>query len=269
MITRTRLALLSVTCAALAAATCTSSSVAGTISYGDFGPDFPPGITMYQDVQESSGTDAVPLYGAPTVSGDKLDFDPAGYVAYATAGGSDITDGQLNLNVMVLKGLNNAVAGGLTSLLVSESGEYSLFGSGTAATSVAAGLSANVQILEVDGNPITPINVFASNSISRDLVTDGPVVLAPWSNGLLVEFGPVLTANNVDFDFGVTKAKIVFNDQLIAISEPLSTAFIAKKDFVLEPGIVPNPDFEIPEPTSVILAVALLPMAIARGRRFV
>lgn len=233
-------------------------AIAGTIHYGDFGPDHPPGITIYQDVRESSGTDPVPpgLYGAPSISGDVLDFDPEGFVASATSGTSDITDGQLNLDIAMLES-NGIVAGGLTSLLVSESGDYSLFGTGAATTSVAAGVSLTIDILEVDGAPIDPINTFASNSIVRDLTSDGPVVLAPWDNGLLLEFGPILTANGIDFQFGVTKAKLAIDDQLIAISEAGSVAFIAKKDFVLEPGVVPNPKF-MPEPSAaVLIAVAV------------
>lgn len=252
MATRARLSLPSVLCLLLVAGA-GSAARAGTISYGDFGPDYPPGITIYQDVQESSGTDPVPPphYGAPTLSGDQLDFDPTEFVASATNGGSDITDGQLNFDISVLA-LNDGVAGGLTSLFLSEAGDFTLFGAGTALTSVAAGISVSIEILEVDGVPITPINAFVSNSITRDLVSDGPVVLAPWSNGVLVEFAPILTANEIEYTYGVTKARIAIDDQLIAISEPESVAFIAKKDFRIQPGTV-----LVPEPSAAVLFLAL------------
>lgn len=255
-------------CAALAVGG--SSAFAATINYGDFGPDFPPGVTEYQDVRESSGTDTPPLYNAPSLSGNTLDFDPGPFVASATDGDSDsdITDGQLNFDIEVIKGLNDEVAGGLESLIISESGDFSLMGAGTALTSVSAGVSADVRILEVDGSPITPVSTFASASIVRDLVTDGPVVLAPWSNSLLVEFGPVLAENDIPFEFGVTKAEVVINDQLIAISEPNSVSFIAKKDFAIDPGdINPNPDFEIPEPASAALVMACLACVSQLRRR--
>jgi hypothetical protein len=144
--------------------------------------------------------------------------------------------------VMVLE--RRVVAGGISTLLVSGSGDFSLFGAGTAVSAVAASFSVDVDILEVDGVPISPISVFASNSTVRDLVTDGPVVLAPWDNGLLIEFGPILTANNIDFSYGVTRAKVVLNNQLIANSESDSVAFIANKDFAIAAGIVPNPNFK-------------------------
>jgi hypothetical protein len=251
-------------CAGVAAGASTAS-LAASINHGDFGPD-PPGVTMYLDVTESSGTDPVPpeRYGPPQIDGDTLDFDPTGFVASATSGTADVTDIQLNLDIMLLE-LNDVVAGGMETLLISESGEFSLLGTGTAATSVTAGVSVTVDILEVDGDPITPISVFASNSIMRDLVTDGPVALAPWSNGVLIEFGPVLTANGVDFDFGVTKAQLVFDDQLVAISEAASVAFIAKKDFRLEPGIVPN--MPAPEPSAALLLFAAAAGLAAARRR--
>jgi len=248
-----------------------SLSFSASIHYGDFGPDYPPGVTMYLDVEESSGTDPVPpaRYGAPALSGDVLHFKPTQFVASATGGQSDITDGQLNFRMMILQH-PDMVAGGMTTLQVSEAGDYSLFGGGTAATAVAAGVSASVKILAVDGAPIAPINLFASNSIVRDLVSDGPVVLAPWSNGLLIEFGPVLAANNIDFKYGVTKAEVAINDQLLATSEPNSIAFIAKKDFVIEPGIKPNGDFtweNVPEPASAAMLISLVGWVWLRRQR--
>lgn len=244
------------------------AAVAAPIQYGSFGPDSPPGIVVYQDVEESSGTDPVPpgRYGPPSLSGDTLDFDPTEFVASATGGGGDITDVQLNFQVSVLE-VNDVVAGGLETLFVSESGDFSLFGSGTAATAVTGAISIAIDILEVDGVPIAPISVFASSAVVRDLVSDGPVVLAPWSNGVLIEFGPVLVAHDIDFQFGVTLAEVVIDNQLIALAEAGSAAFIAKKDFAIEPGVVLNPDFVVPEPsTALLLSSALLALGLARRR---
>src|SRR5215510_6970817 len=50
---------------------------AASINYGSF-----PGATvMYTDVTESSVTDPVPLFGAPVVSGDSIDFTPVNFAA--------------------------------------------------------------------------------------------------------------------------------------------------------------------------------------------
>jgi len=242
-------------CAALALCA-SSSALAVTINHGDFGPDAPSGFTAYQDVREDSGTDPVPpgLYGPPTLTGNTLDFDPSSFVASANGGGSDITNVQLNFDL-------DAGDGGLLSLIITESGDYSLFGSGSDATSVAAGVSVSVDIFEVDGAAITPISVFASSSIVRDLVSDGPVVLAGWANELLVDFAAVLAANNIAFELGVTKAEVVIDNQLIAISEAGSVSFIAKKNFTLRPneGFPPS----VPEPSASLL---LAPLLVAAGR---
>ena len=250
----------------IAMAFLTASASAIPIEYGDFGPDYKPGITMYLDVVESSGTDPVPppKYGEPTLTGDTLDFDPTTFVASATGGDADITDGQLNFTLMVMEA-NGQVAGGVTSLLITESGDFTLAGAG-AASQVIGGVSLDIDILEVDGQPIDPISVFASSTITRDLQNDGPIVLAPWNNGLLVELGPALAENNVNFQFGVTKAEIAIDDQLIAISEPATVAFIAKKDFTIEPGTEPNPEFVIPEPATLASALLLI-AAASRLRR--
>src|SRR5262245_38339561 len=63
-----------------------------TINYGNFGP-VPPGVT-FLSVEESSGTDPVPLYGPPTPFATGLDFNPTNYVATSSGGGADLTDGQ-------------------------------------------------------------------------------------------------------------------------------------------------------------------------------
>jgi hypothetical protein len=100
---------------------------AATINYGNF--PFPPS-GMALNVSESSGTDAVPLYGPPQPVPGGLDFDPMNFVAFSNAGGSDFTDGQLNLTIM---------GPGLTSLNLFEAGDYSLLGIGGLGTQALAG----------------------------------------------------------------------------------------------------------------------------------
>lgn len=243
-------------------------ALAASLPYGDFGPDFPAGIVSYQDVREDSGTDPVPpgRFGAPALAGDTLDFDPSGFAASATGAGSDVTDVQLDI-VLDVQASHGAVAGGVSSILFSEAGEYSLLGAGSALTQVAAAVAVRIDILEVDGAPIAPLELFASSSIVRDLVSDGPVVLAPWSNGLLVEFGPLLAANGIDYAFGVTRAEITVADQLVAIGEPGSVAFAAKRDFAIQPDVVANPEFQVSEPAAAVLVLGCL-AAVSRRSRF-
>jgi hypothetical protein len=78
----------------LVAVALTSQAPAASINYGNFSA-----ISVdFLDVTEAANSigDSAPLFGAPTVAGDSLDFDPVGFSASATgASGVDITDGNL------------------------------------------------------------------------------------------------------------------------------------------------------------------------------
>lgn len=230
---------------------------AAAINYGDFS-DIPPGSVMYLDVTESSGTDATPLFSAPSITEDTLDFDPKGFVAFAGSGGSDITDGQLNFSIMSAPGT------GISSILFSEGGDFSLLGTGSAATMITGGISVHVEIIEVDGVALpSPIDVLATVSFTANLASS-PTALSPWSNTLFVDFGPSLVLNNVSYQLGVTKADIVLDDLLAAISQTSSTALIAKKDFQIIPTIEGD---NIPEPASLALFTLGAACVIRRGNR--
>ena len=92
---------------AIAALWCANHCASAAIMYGDF-DDIPPGVVMYTDVTESSATDPIslPLFGAPTIVANDLDFDPMSFGATAPIGPStaDLTDGQLNFGFTALPG---------------------------------------------------------------------------------------------------------------------------------------------------------------------
>ncbi len=247
---------LGVALAAVAFCGVASSSLAA-ILHGDFS-DIPPGAVMYLDVEESSATDPIPpaRYGTPTVVVNTLDFDPMNFEASATAGDSDLFDGQLNFSFMTIP--NN----GLTSLTIAEGGTFSLLGSGTSVTSVAAGIYVDVEITHVDGlQLVTPINVVGSTQFTTDLIST-PGSDLPWSNSLVVDFTSALA--QAGHAGGVaTKGNVVINDTLGAISESIpqaTTALIAKTDF----KIIPGGDL-VPEPTA--MGLVLLGLAGASLRR--
>ncbi|MFN3168998.1 MAG: PEP-CTERM sorting domain-containing protein [Phycisphaeraceae bacterium] len=227
--------------AALLAAGQSATTADAAIVYGDFS-DVPPGSVMYTDVTESSSSDPLPpaLYGAPSIFGNTLDFDPAGFGASSVGPipGADITEGQLNFGFEVVTGP------GLSGLTLSEGGDYSVFGSGTTTTSVNGGLFAQVDITEVNGVALaSPIIVVGFTSFSNDLI-NSPGLTQPWSQGLTLDFGPFLA--NAGFDpnvDGVTAGEVVLNNGLVAISEgnPSTVAQIVKKDFKVNPLVVPEP----------------------------
>jgi len=230
-------------CVAMAAFTCLAlycpSALAAPINYGDL-DDIPPGDVIYTQVTESSGTDPVPLFGAPTVTVNMLDFNPAGFTANAAGGGADITDGQLNFGVVVPQGTFAPPTVAINSISLSEAGDFTLFGIGTAATSVAAGLFMQATITEVDGLAVAPIIVSTSASLSWDLLLN-PGVSQGWNLGASVDLEQAIVDAGLVFNLGVTKVDVFLNNTLLAISEPSTAAFIAKKDFVVDVSIVPEP----------------------------
>jgi hypothetical protein len=231
-----------------------------SINYGNFGP-VAPGIS-YLNVIESSGTDGVPLYGAPSPFVTGLDFNPASFAASATLGSADITDGQLNFTIHGQDGNGDNVA--ISSVTLSESGSYNLVGVGTAATQLSVGAIMNIKVTEIDGMVISPITLIGNASLSRNLVTDAGVA-QPWNLSVLIDVDAQLTALNVPFVTGATRAEVVINNSLVAISELASTASVTKTDFVI--SIVPTPEI-IPEPSTMALAgLALCGAGLIRGRQ--
>jgi hypothetical protein len=214
----------------------TSPSSAATISYGSFGP-VPPGV-MFADVEESSVTDPVPLFGPPDAFSVGLDFDPQSFVA-TSAGGPppDITDGQLNFTIMSVP----AVA--ITAISLFESGDYTLAGTGTAATQVLAGAIMQATVTQINGVDVAPINLVPVNaSVGFNLAANAGLV-QPWSLGLGLD-----VAGQLGPDQRATKIDVVIDNQLLAFSELNSVAFIAKKDFRIDV------DTEvIPEPSTLLL----------------
>jgi hypothetical protein len=220
------------------------------INYGDFS-DIPPGTVTYTDVKESSSTDPVPppLYGAPSINGNLLDFDPTAFGANAAgAGGFDITDGQLNFTMTAESGTS------IDTLIVSEGGDYSFSGLvPDAGTFVVVSVATTVNILEVNGITLgVPIEIFQTDTFVSDYLTIGnpPASgLNLWSLDYSIDL-----ASQVNGD--VTKIEVVIDNQLSATTTDGNQAFIAKKDF----------NVNIPEPTSLALLGLGAAMTLRRRR---
>jgi hypothetical protein len=224
----------------------TPAANAASISYGNFGPV--SGVS-FLNVTESSATDPVPLFGPPAPFAIGLDFNPLSFAASATNGGADITDGQLNFTVQ-----NGA---GILSLSLFEAGDYSLTGLPLAPTTQAlAGAIIRATVTQINGVNVAPIPLAPVNaSVGFNLLANAGVA-QPWSLGLGL---------NVDGQLGAgqnaTRVDVVIDNTLIAISQPGTVSFIAKKEFIVDVDIVP-------EPTSLgLVFVALCGLGISAARK--
>jgi len=244
-------------CAVLIALMASSAARAATISYGN-SPVIPPGVTFI-DVTESSGTDPVPLYGPPSYFNTGVDFDPTSFVASATNGGADVTDGQLNFTLAGT--VNGSQITAIDELDLSESGDYTIVG--LAGTQVIASASIKIKVTEIDGIDVPDITLPQANT-SISFVLPPSAVLAAWGLNLNYDISAELTNLAVDYEYGATEIEVVINDQLIAISQPSSVAFISKKDFAVDVnGVVTL----VPEPTNAaLLALGILGVVLRRRR---
>ncbi len=245
--------------AALVCVAMSSVSQAMSINHGDFDDLGGGGTVMYTDVTESSGTDPVPLFGAPDVSVNLLDFDPTTFSANSGGGGVDFTDGQLNFGIMGVPGAP------ITTILIREGGDYTLAGVGPA-TLLGYGIGLRVTVTEIDGVAVTPFDVVGAASGTLSLPGDAGIlpgdagIALPWDLELEFNLGAALVLQEglefgTDFTLGVTKAEVSIDDTLFSISRPASVALIAKKNFLINISTDPLDPNDIPEPTTMALAL--------------
>ncbi|HEX6960362.1 MAG TPA: hypothetical protein VF175_00735, partial [Lacipirellula sp.] len=240
----------------------------------------------YVNVTEDSGADEpLPLFGAPTVTGNSIDFNPLGFDAASANGGADITASNLAFMVTAKSGSR------IQSLTLSEAGNTTQGGNvtpgsmNTATTVTASGV---LDIQEVNFQAINHISVpfamtFNPSGGTYFLGTDGgggPIFSTQWNGSVTLPVEQILIANGFDIppgvidpDGGATKISIDLHNVLAAVSEPGTSALIAKNDFgglTIRVNVPTEPggDPEIPEPTGMALAaLSLLPLAVAARRR--
>jgi hypothetical protein len=236
-------------------------AAAAPINYGSHvGTD-----VTYVDVSEDSATDPVPLFGAPTVTGNSIDFNPLGFAASSSNGGSDITDG--NLSFMVIAHADRRI----DSLTLNESGDTTLAGNvapGSLGTATAVFASGVLDIHEVDFVGISHITIpfsltFNPSGGTYFLGTDGgggPLFNTLWTGSVTLDIEAILLANAITGS--ATKISIALDNTLTAVSESGTTALIGKKDFG---GLAITTT--VPEPSTLALCgVGLAALALRRRR---
>jgi hypothetical protein len=245
---------------ALAAAMLRDKPAMASIDYGNFS-----GLNVtYMQVTESSTTTASALYGAPTVlpTANAIEFAASQFGATSSGGGpAAVTEGAVNTTVTADPSI------GIKGLTFQEDGDYTLAGSGTAATAVSVTAPITITILQVNGINITPI---VSNTTMT--YTPGSSFSLPTNAGAgevytgsaYVNIDGILAADSVSG----TATAVTWNldNTLTASSEAGSIALISKKVYDSNVMVEPNTTM-IPEPISGSLLALGAMGALARRRR--
>lgn len=235
----------------------TPATYGASINYGNF---IGTAVT-YQSVTESSPTDAVPLFGTPTLIGNTLDFNPT-FTSFATGGASDQTDGQLNFRITANPGF------AIPTVMFSEAGDFTLTGAGTAATLASVSATFFIDIYAVDGVTLgAPLLTTASMTFSPasgtfDRLAFPGAGATIWSGSFNFDINAALAGANIPFVNGATEISVVLDNILTTSSENGTSARISKKDFKGVGITVPV----VPEPSILALTLCGAGLMFARRR---
>ncbi len=219
---------------------------ADSINYGDFF-QVGPGAVHFLNVTEASATDPYPandpLYGAPIVDANRLIFTPLTFASFAANGMADTTSGTLSMIIRA------DVGQFLNSIFIRETGDFSLLGVGTPATSATINGLLTITELAPGSSPTI--------TSTLDVLPDAPYALPDDMEGEFV------ATTEIDISgLGITEVVLNFNNNLQTTSEAGTVSFIAKKTVV----ITVNP--EIPEPATLsLLAISGVVLLRRRSRR--
>jgi len=235
----------------LAAVVALSAFAAGPATAEIIHGDFAGSTVNFLDVTE--GIEG--YFGAPTVSGDSLSFSIVNLDEESQDGGIGFTDASLSFEV------ESQSLEGITTLTLEESGAYALAGIGTEVTRVAVAAIFSINILEVDGVAFsgesqiaTGVQLFDANLI------DSPGIGQAWQATAELDVAALAQGLNPDITGAITRASVVIDNQLLAISEDGTLAFVDKKGF----DVV----ITVPEPASIsLLAFGSLCIGARRLRR--
>ncbi len=227
----------------LATALLVAGPASALTSYGDFsGADLD-----FIDVNETSlFGDPEPLFGAPTTAGNSLLFFPTTFTATSAGGGVDGTGSLLNLTLEATGGNT------LTTFSITEFGDTSLFGAGTAATGSFIGLSGFLTVTEDLSGSITPVVIPFTGVVTPTTVPAGTFTL-PTNPGVTLWTASVVI-DITSYVPDATVAELQLNNVLNAASEAGTSALIQKK-VVSGPSVI----ITVPEPaTLAVIAIGLL-----------
>jgi hypothetical protein len=250
-------ALLAVSLAALAPAV----SQAAIFNYTDkIGTEI-----KFTGISENTHRDLLPLFGAPTLSGNTLDFTPINFYSDSqfAAPPFDLTDGLLQFMGMSQPGF------AIQNITFAEGGALSVLGgSATANTLVDVSAVGFIDVFEVDNVAIDKERIDIELTFSFGVggngtwrrIPEGLVNGQPWTGSQFINIKQELLARGIAVVNGATLIKVNLDNSLYAQSELVGGAYIDKKDFFT---VTTN----IPEPTSCLLAMFGLVVGGLAARR--
>ena len=221
---------------------------AAPINYGSY-----LGTTvLFDDITADDGV----MIGPPTLNGDSVEFTPR--IASGASGGATHTiDNVLTFGLAALPGF--AISG----FSVAESGLRGLMGDGTNVTAAIAGVTIQLIIDEVDGNPIAPVLQNFIATLTANLPNSPGD--NPWNIAFGLDIDQILGLESVPFEFGATHLLISVTNTLTTTSEDGSSAQINKDALSVAATTIPTT--EVPEPSSLCLVGLGVITAYRRMRR--
>jgi len=214
---------------------------AASINHGTFN-----GTTIaFQNVTESSITDGLPLFGAPTVAGDGLAFTPSAGFQSSAAGGADTTSATLSITLQAAPGQF------LQNIVIAESGSFAFatdaLTAGTGQVSIS-GLLTVTDLSNGTGVRTAVLLVNASGALSYPGVPNA--VDGTWTASASIDLSGL----------GITRARVQLNNNLQSLSSNAAVSATVRKDLVT----ITN----TPEPgTAALLAAGLAGLGLAGRRR--
>lgn len=210
-----------VLCAGVVAA-CGSAALATPINYGNRA-----GATVdFLNITEDSSTDPTPLFGSPTAVVDSLVFNPVSFASFSSNGSFDLTDGTLTTMVDARPG------NFIPTVNITESGDYTLAGTGSPSTWCSASLSVFVTVYEVND---VAVNAF-TQSFTGTFSPNGGFFSLPanaanaavWNGSGTLNVDAMVAAAGFAGQHA-TRIQITLDNSLITFSEPGTLAHIKKK----------------------------------------
>lgn len=239
--------------------TVVSTANAAIITYA------PPTIAgtnvTYPQVSESSNSGTLPLYGAPTISGNELLFTNMNFVSTSVNASPAVSfvDGQVNFTLVANAGST------LQSVAISEFGDYNV--SATPSNPAAVNFvkvypqALQITVLSIAGVPLATPLVNTTSAIMSlspsggDFQTGVDPATGSWTGSVTANLASLFGSNQI------TSIAISYDNQLLAESQLGGIATISKKGFIIDPTLGGS----VPEPTMLSL-LGLSGLAMMRKR---